>query len=89
MMNKKAMIEAITQYVSSQQHERENLIEKMTDIAKDLKIEGNNKKQIKALLYSQRENSIYWIARTLAHNKYIANSSYRSCIYEVLERIGL
>jgi hypothetical protein len=76
-MNRKAMIESVCDYVLSQDHERENLIDEMAREVAD----GATKEQI----YWMRENSIYYSACVLVYGKREANKMYRECIKEAME----
>jgi anaerobic ribonucleoside-triphosphate reductase len=86
-MNKKAMIEEVVQYILDQDHEREDLIDRIAEDAKEFKRQGMNIKRIKVELYAMRENSIYWVAKYLSQGKRYANNSYRGCIIEALEKL--
>jgi Asp-tRNA(Asn)/Glu-tRNA(Gln) amidotransferase A subunit family amidase len=86
-MNRKAMIENCVQYILGQDHEREDLVDRMANDVKEFKRQGMTLKQIRLELYDQRENSIYYIASVLAHGKHYANVRYRSCMADALEKL--
>ena len=86
-MNKKAMIEEVCQYVLDQSHEREDLIDRMYQDAKEWQKDGTSKALIRAELKDQAPNSIFYIAMVLAHGKRAANQAYRGCIIEALEKL--
>jgi hypothetical protein len=76
-MNRKDMVWSVCDYVLSQDHEREDLIDEMVREVS----EGATKEQI----YSVRENSIYYRACVLAYGKREANKMYRECIKEAMK----
>jgi len=86
-MNKKAMIAECVQYILDQDHEREDLINRLLVDARDYKDRGYKRADIKHLLHECRENHIFYIAKCLAHGKRHANSAMRSCIAEVMEAL--
>lgn len=86
-MNRKAMIENCVQYILDQNHEREDLVNSLIWDIKDRKDCNYTKAEIRHLLMIGRENYIYWQAKCLAHGKRHANSAFRSCIAEAMERV--
>ena len=84
-MNKQYMITQVCQYVLDQDHEREELEDRLCDEGLSLMRDHYTLKQIRETLYFQRPNSIWYLAIRLADGSSEANKAYRGLIAEVIE----
>lgn len=87
-MKKQYIINHVCQYVLDQNHERENLFVDMINDAREMFYEPQTSiKQIRETLYSQRTNSIWYLAIYLADGAKEANKAYREMISDSIEYI--
>lgn len=84
-MNKQYMINQVCQYVLDQDHEREDLESRLCDEGVSLMRDHYTIKQVRETLYTQRTDSIWYLAIYLADGAKEANKAYRGLIAEVVD----